>query len=133
VQATGQEWYTHVELLALGFLATKARPDVLTLPLPADLAPGLVGALDHLRTTAAADRREPLDALARDLAGGGPLTARRDLLSELLAVAIDEAGERVGLQSTRLLRGEGSAAELRTGIGQLTGLLDLLETVAPDG
>jgi hypothetical protein len=115
--------------LALGFLATKARSDVLTLSPPADLVPGLVGALDHLRSTAAADRRAPLDELARDLAAGGPLTARRDLLSELLAVAIDEAGDRIGLQSTRLLRGEGSAAELRAAVAQLSGLLDLLETV----
>ena len=68
-----------------------------------------------------------LDALARQLAEGGPLTARRDLLGELLAVAIDEAGERIAARSTGLLRGEGSAGELRAPLAELGGLLDLYE------
>jgi hypothetical protein len=108
--------------LALGFLATKARSDVLTLSAPADLVPGLLGALEHLSTPAAAD-------LAEDLAAGGPVTARRDLLRDWLAVAIDEAGDRIARQSTRLLRGEGSAAELRADLTRLGGLLDLLDAV----
>jgi hypothetical protein len=127
----GHEWYTHVELLALGFLATKARSDVLTLSLPADLVSGLVDALDHLRTGAGADRRTELDDLARDLAGSGPLevTARRALLGELLAVAIDEAADELSRQSTLLLRGQASAAAVRAGLAQVSGLLDLFETV----
>jgi hypothetical protein len=131
----GHEWYTHVELLALGFLATKARSDVLTLSLPADLVSGLVDALDHLRTGAGADRRAELDDLARDLArdlaGSGPLevTARRALLGELLAVAIDEAADELSRQSTLLLRGQPSAAAVRAGLAQVSGLLDLFETV----
>ncbi|MEA2401619.1 MAG: hypothetical protein QOK00_2022 [Thermoleophilaceae bacterium] len=127
----GHEWYTHVELLALGFLATKARSDVLTLSLPADLVSGLVDALDHLRTGAGADRRAELDDLARDLAGSGPLevTARRALLGELLAVAIDEAADELSRQSTLLLRGQASAAAVRAGLAQVSGLLDLFETV----
>jgi hypothetical protein len=115
--------------LALGFLATKARSDVLTLSPPADLVPGLVDALDHLRSAAAAGRRADLDELARRLAAGGALTARRDLLAELLAAAIDEAGERVALESTRLLRGERSPAELRAPLKQLTRLLELFESL----
>lgn len=127
----GHEWYTHVELLALGFLATKARSDVLTLSLPADLVSGLVDALDHLRTGAGADRRAELDDLGRDLAGSGPLevTARRALLGELLAVAIDEAADELSRQSTLLLRGQASAAAVRAGLAQVSGLLDLFETV----
>jgi hypothetical protein len=127
----GHEWYTHVELLALGFLATKARSDVRTLSLPADLVSGLVDALDHLRTGAGADRRAELDDLARDLAGSGPLevTARRALLGELLAVAIDEAADELSRQSTLLLRGQASAAAVRAGLAQVSGLLDLFETV----
>jgi hypothetical protein len=113
--------------LALGFLATKARSDVLNLPVPAELVPGLADALDHLRASAGADRGADLDALARQLADGGPLTARRDLLGELLAVAIDEAGERIGSQSTGLLHGEGSAGELRALLAELGGLLELYE------
>jgi hypothetical protein len=109
--------------LALGFLATTARSDVLTLSLPAHVVPGLVDALEHLRPSRGAD----LDELARQLAAGGPLTARRDLLGELLAVAIDEAGERIGSRSTDLLRGEGSAGELRAPLAELAGLLDLYE------
>jgi hypothetical protein len=121
--------------LALGFLATKARSDVLTLSLPAESTAGLVDALDHLRTTAAPDRRAPLDGLARDLAtavapaGPSELTARRDLLRELLAVAIDEAADRLGRHGTRLVRGEAAADELRAGVAELSRLLDLLETV----
>ena len=109
--------------MALGFLATTARSDVLTLSLPAHVVPGLVDALEHLRPSRGAD----LDALARQLAEGGPLVARRDLLGELLAVAIDEAGERIGSRSTGLLRREGSAAELRAPLAELGGLLDLYE------
>jgi hypothetical protein len=121
--------------LALGFLATKARSDVLTLSLPAELASGLVDALDHLRAGAAPHRGASLDDLGRQLAAappaGGPLelTARRDLLSELVAVAIDEAADRLGRHGTRLVRGEASAAELRAGLVELSGLLDLLETL----
>ena len=103
--------------MALGFLATKARSDVLTLSIPADLVPGLSGALGHVS-----------DPEGASLAGDA-LTAPRDLLGELLAVAIDEAGERVAVQSTRLLRGEEAAAELRADLARLGGLLDLLDAV----
>lgn len=109
--------------MALGFLATTARSDVLTLSLPAHVVPGLVDALEQLRQSGHAG----LEALARQLAEGGPLTARRDLLGELLAVAIDEAGDRIGARSTGLLRGEGSAGELRPPLAELGGLLDLYE------
>jgi hypothetical protein len=121
--------------LALGFLATKARPDVLTLSLPADLAAGLADALDHLRATAPPARRPPMDELAGRLGAADSarepleLTAPRDLLGELLAVAIDETADRLGQQGTRLVRGEASPAELRAGLEELSGLLDLLETV----
>ena len=103
--------------MALGFLATKARSDVLTLSVPADLVSELTDALDHVSNPEGV-------SLA-----GDQLTARRDLLTELLTVAIDEAGEQVGQASTRLVRGEGSAAELRTAMARLDGLLDLLEEV----
>ena len=115
--------------MALGFLATKARSDVLTLSLPADLVSGLVDALDQLRSTASAERSGALDELASQLAAGGPLRARREVLGELLTVAIDEAGDRVGRESTRLLRGDGSAAGVRAEAGVLSGLLELLEDV----
>jgi hypothetical protein len=91
--------------------------------LPAHVVPGLVDALEHLRPS----RRADIDALARQLADGGPLTARRDLLGELLAVAIDEAGERIGSRSTGPLRGEASAGDLRAPLAELGGLLDLYE------
>jgi hypothetical protein len=103
--------------LALGFLATKARSDVLKLPIPADLVSELVGALDHVSSPEAVDL------------AGDRLIGRRDLLTELITVAIDEAGEQVGLASSRLLRGEGSAAELRARVATLVGLLDLLDSV----
>jgi hypothetical protein len=109
--------------LALGFLATTARSDVLTLSLPAHVVPGLVDALEHLRPSRGAD----LDALARQLAEGGPLVAHRDLLGELLAVAIDEVGERIGTRSTGLLRRDASVGDLRVPLAELGGLLDLYE------
>lgn len=55
------------------------------------------------------------------------LTARRDLLRELLVVAIDEAGDVLGGRCTRLLRGEASAGEVRAGVAELSGLLDLFD------
>lgn len=116
--------------MALGFLATKASSEVLTLSLPADLVPGFVDALDHLRASAAAERRAELDELAARLSGGATVTTRRELLGELLAVAIEEAGERVANAAARLLRGEGGAAELRAAIDGVGRLLDLFEGVA---
>jgi hypothetical protein len=107
--------------LALGFLATKARSDEITLSLPPDLAAPLTDALGHLQKAATGMPPPRLDGLA--------LTARRDTLRELLAVAIDESGERVGSASTRLLRGECESAELRAELIRLGALLDLLETV----
>jgi hypothetical protein len=115
--------------LALGFLATKARSDVLTLSLPADLVSRLVDALYQLRSTTSAERSGTLDELASQLAAGGPLKAQREVLRELLTVAIDEAGDRVSVASTRLLRGLGSGAEVRTEVERLSGLLELLEDV----
>jgi hypothetical protein len=101
--------------LALGFLATKARSDVLTLSIPADLASELLGAREHLSSP---------EAVA---VADGRLAARRELLDELIKVAVDEAGDQVGLASARLLRGDGSAAEVRARIATLNGLLDLLD------
>jgi hypothetical protein len=95
--------------LALGFLATTARSDVLTLSLPAHVVPGLVDALEHLRPSS------------------GPLVAHRHLVGELLTVAIDEVGERIGTRSTGLLRGEASVGDLRAPLAELGGLLDLYE------
>jgi hypothetical protein len=112
--------------LALGFLATTARSNVLTLTPPADLVPGLVDALEHLTGPDAA-------RLAAALRAGGAVSARRDLLHEMVRVAIDEAGERVGQGCTRLVRGEGSASELRALVAQLSGLLDLLARLGGSG
>jgi len=108
--------------LALGFLATKARSDEITLSLPPNLAAPLADALQHLREAATDGLPARLDGLE--------LTAPRDTLRELLAVAIDEAGERLSSASTRLLRGDGGTAEVRAELVRLGALLDLLETVS---
>jgi hypothetical protein len=116
--------------LALGFLATKARSDVLTLDLPAGLVSALVDAVDQLERTARDERRAALGRLAGELAAApARVTARRDLLRELVAVAVEETAERVALASNRLLRGEGSAEAVRAPLGELNGLLDLLDAV----
>lgn len=92
--------------------------------------------MDQLAATRTGAERAPLDDLARDLAaarGQAPapvaLTARCDLLRDLLVVAIDEAGETLGGLCTRLLRGQPSAGEVRAGLSELSGLLDLLDAV----
>jgi hypothetical protein len=120
--------------LALGFLATTARSDEITLSLPAELAPPLADALDHLREHASGTRAASLEALAKRVAAGAPiaLTAARGVLRELLAVAIEDKAERLSQDSTRLLRGDSAAAaELRARLDELGALLDLLETVLP--
>ncbi|HEX3277284.1 MAG TPA: hypothetical protein VHR40_02085, partial [Thermoleophilaceae bacterium] len=71
--------------------------------------------------------------LAHRVAAGAPieLAAPRGVVRELLATAIDESGDRLSRDSTRLLRGERAAAtELRAGLHELGALLDLLETVS---
>ena len=100
-------------------LATKARSDEITLSLPPGLAAPLADALTHLRGGPSGAR----------LTGEPPheLTGPRALVRELLAVALDEAGERIGDASTRLLRGEDAAAELRALLSEASGLLALLE------
>jgi hypothetical protein len=101
---------------------------------PTDRLAGIAGALEALRSTDAGAGRAPLDDLGRALAaatGQAPvaLTARRDLLRELLVVAIDEAGEALRGRCTCLLRGEGSGADVRAGLEELSGLLELLDAV----
>jgi hypothetical protein len=94
---------------------------------PADQAAGLTDALRHLRELSSGERGTTLDRLAEELSASGSLTAPRELLAELLAVAIDEAGERLSRSCTELLRGEGTAVQVRAGVTALAGLLDLLE------
>jgi hypothetical protein len=130
----GHEWYTRFELLALGFLATTGRSDEITLSLPAELAPPLADALEQLREHATGGRAASFEGLAKRVAAGAPieLTTTRGLLGELLAVAIEDKGDRLSQDGTRLLRGESAAAtELRAGLNELGALLDLLETVLP--
>jgi hypothetical protein len=98
---------------------------------PADQAAGLAGALEQLRDVSEAGRRERLEELLRELEGG-TLTAPRELLAELLAVAIDEAGEALSERCTALLRGSASVAEVRARFATLGGLLDLLERLAKE-
>jgi hypothetical protein len=98
----------------------------MTLTVPPDRVARLVDALEHLSAAAG----EPAAAEHRDsLARSGRLTAPRDLLRELLTVAIDEAAEALSGHCTRLLRGTGSREPVRAGVDELGALLDLLDTV----
>ncbi len=106
--------------MALGFLATNAHPEVLTLEVPAGVAPLLRDAVEHLPAAA---------PLATQLEAGGPLRGGREMLAELLASAIDEAGERVAAASARLLRERNGAAEVRARAGELEELLDMLDSL----
>jgi hypothetical protein len=114
--------------LALGFLATTARADEITLSLSTELGAPLADALEHLRRAATGERLAAFDDLARQ-AATRQLRAPREILRELVVVAIDEAGERVSRDSSRLLRGDAVAAELRAALDELGALLDLLETL----
>jgi hypothetical protein len=117
--------------LALGFLATTARSDEITLSLPAELARPLADAVKHLRATASGERADRFEKLANHLAAG-ELRAPGATLRELLGVAIDETSDALSRASSRLLRGEeGGAAELRAHFDELGALLDLLESVPP--
>jgi hypothetical protein len=74
--------------------------------------------------------RDALEHLGMEpLTASRQLTVRRELLREVLTVAIDEVADALGGQATRLLRGGGSVAEVRAGVDELSGLLDLLESV----
>jgi hypothetical protein len=98
-------------------LALAGRSEEVRISLPPELAARLADAADHLTGTPA--------SLAQD----GTLTGPRSAVRELLAVAIDEAGEQVGLASTALLRGDGTAAELRAALAEAGALLDLLDSL----
>jgi hypothetical protein len=85
---------------------------------PANLAAAVADALEHLPGGG---------ALAGELAARATLTAPLDQLRNTLAAAIDEAGEAVGLECGRLLRGKARAGDVRARVTTLAGLLDLLE------
>jgi hypothetical protein len=86
-------------------------------------AAALANALEHLRDSG---------SLTRELAERRTLTAHPEVLRELLAVAIDEAGESVGLACNKLLRGEASAGDVRARLTVLSELLALVDEVAKD-
>jgi hypothetical protein len=108
--------------LALGFLATKE----ITLSLPDGVAARLADALEQLRETASGERLTALERVADRLAGG-ELSGPPDLLRELIAVALDVAGEQIAGASTRLLRGEDTTADLRSLLSEASALVDLIE------
>jgi hypothetical protein len=90
-----------------------------TLPVPPARVPRLLDALEHLQIP------QGSPALTRT----GELTARRGQVREVLLVAIDDAADALSSDCTRLLRGTGSAAQVRAGVEELSGLLDLLGSV----
>ena len=91
----------------------------MTLTVPPARVARLLDALEHLQIPEARP----------DLVSAGELTAPRAQLRELLLVAIDEAADGLSGRCTALLRGSGSAEEVRTGVDELSGLLDLLGSV----
>jgi hypothetical protein len=86
---------------------------------PANLAAALADALQHLPEGA-------------ELTDDGTLTGPRALLRDALAAAVDEAGDAVGIDCGRLLRGEAATADVRARVATLVGLLDLLERLAEE-
>ena len=91
----------------------------MTLTVPPARVARLLDALEHLQIP------EARPALVR----AGELTALRAQLRELLLVAIDEAADALSGHCTRLLRGSGSAEQVRAGVEEVGALLDLLGSV----
>lgn len=91
----------------------------MTLCVPPARVARLLDALEHLEIPGGRP------ALARS----GELTAPRAQVREVLLVAIDDAADGLSGQCTALLRGTGSAAQVRAGVEELSGLLDLLGSV----
>jgi hypothetical protein len=91
----------------------------MTLTVPPARVARLLDALEHLEIP---DARP-------GVARSGELRAPRAQLREVLLVAIDEAGEALSGECTAMLRGSGSAELVRAGVEELSGLLDLLESV----
>ena len=61
------------------------------------------------------------------------VTAPRAVLGELLAVALDEAGEALATTCGGLLRGEKAGAAVRERVAEVAELLDLLDAVERRG
>jgi hypothetical protein len=118
--------------LALGFLATKPSSEVLTLRVATEQVAGLAGALEQLREVSSGDRRTQLDALRGELETARSLTGSPALISELLAVALDDSGELLSSRCTELLRGSASPTQVRDALVAVSGLLDLLERIAEE-
>ena len=89
----------------------------MTLRVSTDQADALADALTHLRPATAEVVRQG-DTVE--------VTSERAVLREATLVAIDDAGERLSLRCTSLLRGEATAADVRAELEALRGLLDLL-------
>lgn len=98
----------------LSLPVTDERPESLALSLPPGQAARLADAL-------------------RQLGLPPTLSAPRAVLHEATILAIDELGEVLSRLSTHLLRGGDSAGELREAIAELSGLLDLLESLTRAG
>jgi hypothetical protein len=88
-----------------------------TLRVSTDQADALADALTHLRPAKAEVVRQG-DTVE--------VTSERAVLREATLVAIDDAGERLSLRCTSLLRGEATTADVRAELEALRGLLDLL-------
>jgi hypothetical protein len=100
---------------------------------PPDRVARVIDALEHL-AAAAEDVALDGDPSEADVAPRPPgvarkLTGPRSRVREILTVAIDEAAETLAGEATRLLRGTGSAARVRAGVAEVSGLLDLLDSV----
>jgi hypothetical protein len=94
-------------------------------------------ALDHLEHASADARGRAFRRLRADLdrATGGrfELTATRAELGELIAVALDEAGEALATACRRLLRGEEASAAVRERVAEVAELLDVLDSIERRG
>jgi hypothetical protein len=99
---------------------------------PTEQVAGLAGALEHLREASSGARRAQLDELEGELETARSLTAPRALLVELLAVAIDEAGDLLSRRCTELLRGSSSPRRVRGALDAVSELLDLLDRIAEE-
>jgi hypothetical protein len=94
-------------------------------PVPPSRVARVRDALDHLEHALPRLQAE----LGEATDGRFEVTGSRAVLRELIAVALDEAGEALATACRGLLRGEEASAAVRERVAEVADLLEVLETV----
>jgi hypothetical protein len=106
-------------------------------PVPPSRVAQLRDAFDHLEHSSPHAGGQAFLRLKTDLeeATGGRIevTAPRAVLTELIAVALDEAGEALATACRGVLRGQEASSAVRERVAEVTDLLEVLDAVERRG